>query len=177
LTKRSSARAANYIALALALKATAACAQRGEPTVGINQRVSCTITRVSDGDSVFCDPYGRVRLLLIDAPEMSDRKLGGEARNALLSIMPIGTKVVAETDVRVTDQYGRLLAYLFLPGGGMVNERMAETGYAMTLVYPPNVKYVERIRSAVVRARAAKRGFWGTGGFDCSPRDYRGRRC
>jgi micrococcal nuclease len=145
--------------------------------LGINQRGSCTITRISDGDSVSCHPYGRVRLLLIDAPEMSNRKLGTKARSELLAIMPVGTKVIAETDIRVTDQYGRLLAYLFLPGGRMVNERMAESGYATSLVYAPNVKYVGKIRAAVARARLAKRGFWATGDFVCTPRDYRAGRC
>ncbi|MEO7683853.1 MAG: thermonuclease family protein [Gemmatimonadaceae bacterium] len=145
--------------------------------LGINQRGSCTITRVSDGDSVSCQPYGRVRLLLIDAPELSNRELGTRARAELLAIMPVGTKVIAETDVRVKDQYGRLLAYLFLPGGQMVNERMAESGYATTLVYAPNVKYAGRIRAAATRARRDNRGFWGTGDFVCSPRDYRAGRC
>jgi len=145
--------------------------------LGVNQRASCTITRVSDGDSVTCKPYGRVRLLSIDAPELSDGELGRLARDQLLAIVPVGTKVVAETDVRVKDQYGRVLAYLFLPGVGMVNERMAEIGYATALVYAPNVKYASRIRAAASRARRAKRGFWGTGAFDCTPRDYRAGRC
>lgn len=144
---------------------------------GINERTRCTISRVSDGDSVVCKPLGRVRLLLIDAPEMSDGSLGREARNELIGMMPVGTEVVAETDVRVTDQFGRVLAYLYLPDGAMVNERMAESGYATALVYPPNVKYVERIREAVNRARKAKRGLWKSGGFDCEPRDYRAGRC
>jgi micrococcal nuclease len=177
VTGWSGAKAVRNVALVLALGTTAAYSQQRAGQLGINQRASCTITRVSDGDSVFCAPLGRIRLLLIDAPEMSNRELGGEARSALLSLMPVGTKVVAETDVQVIDQYGRILAYLFLPGGRMVNERMAEMGYVVTLVYPPNVKYVERIRTAVARARAAKRGFWGSGGFDCSPRDYRAGHC
>lgn len=160
------AKAARFFALAFAVS-----------QLGINQRGSCTITRVSDGDSVSCHPYGRVRLLLIDAPELSNRELGSKARAELLSIMPVGTQVIAETDVRVKDQYGRLLAYLFLPGGQMVNERMADSGYATTLVYAPNVKYVGRIRAAATRARRANRGFWGTGDFECSPRDYRAGRC
>lgn len=144
---------------------------------GINHRVSCTVTHVSDGDSIVCAPLGRVRLLLIDSPEMSDRELGREAKKALIDIMPVGTRVTAETDVRVTDQFGRVLAYLFLPNGDMVNERMAESGYATTLVYPPNVKYVERIRRAVKHAQDEKRGLWETGGFECAPRDYRAGRC
>jgi micrococcal nuclease len=145
--------------------------------VGINTRTTCTVTHISDGDSLVCSPLGRVRLLLIDAPELSDGTVGRSAREKLRSLMPVGTKVIAETDVRVTVQFGRELAYLFLPGGVMVNELMAQSGYATTLVYPPNVKYVERIRAAVADARKAKRGLWGIGGFNCSPRDYRAGRC
>ena len=166
MTPFSGAKAAICFALAFALT-----------QLGVNQRGSCTITRIADGDSVSCHPYGRVRLLLIDAPEMSNRELGTKARAELVSIMPVGTKVTAETDVRVTDQFGRLLAYLFLPNGRMVNERMAESGYATSLVYAPNVKYAGRIRAAVTRARQAKRGFWATGDFVCTPRDYRAGRC
>ena len=113
----------------------------------------------------------------IDAPELSDGELGRESKNALSLLMPVGTKVIAETDVRVTDQFGRVLAFLYLPSGVMVNEKMARSGFATSLVYPPNVKYVERIRGAVALARKEKRGLWATGGFDCSPRDYRARRC
>jgi len=116
-------------------------------------------------------------LLVIDAPELSDGEIGRQARAKLLEMMPLGTEVVAETDVRERDQFGRVLAYLYLPDGEMVNERMAESGYVTTLVYPPNVKNVERIRSAVARARNAKRGLWASGGFDCAPRDYRAGRC
>lgn len=145
--------------------------------LGINQRVSCTITRVSDGDSLVCDPVGRIRLLLIDSPELSNGEIGREAHAALSGIAPVGTEVVAETDVRVRDQFGRVLAYLFLPDGAMVNERMAASGYATTLVYPPNVKYAERIRAAVAKARETKEGLWAAGGFECSPRDYRAGRC
>lgn len=116
-------------------------------------------------------------MLLIDAPELSDGKLGRESRQALSGLMPVGTQVIAETDVSVTDQYGRVLAYLFLPSGAMVNERMAQSGYATTLVYPPNVKYVERIRAVVESAKKAKRGLWANGGFDCLPRDYRAGKC
>lgn len=145
--------------------------------LGINQRTQCTITHISDGDSVVCSPLGRVRLLLIDAPELSDGKLGRESRQVLSVMMPVGTQVIAETDVRVIDQFGRVLAYLFLPSGAMVNEKMAQSGYATTLVYQPNVKYVERIRAAVARARKEKRGLWAIGGFDCAPREYRAGRC
>ena len=73
--------------------------------------------------------------------------------------------------------YKRILGYVYLPDGKMANEEMARTGYATSLVYPPNVRYVERIRRAVEDARKAKRGLWATNFFDCSPRDYRAGRC
>lgn len=91
--------------------------------------------------------------------------------------MPVGTSVTVETDVRVRDPFDRILGYVYLPDGRMVNEEMARSGYVTALVYPPNVKYVERIRRAVAEARKAKRGLWATDFFNCSPRDYRAGRC
>ena len=132
---------------------------------------------MSDGDTVHCGNFGRIRLLLIDAPELSQGAAGREARETLDSIMPVGTPVTIETDVRLRDSYDRILGYIYLPDGRMVNEEMAWSGYVTALVYPPNVKYVERIRRAVAEARKAKRGLWATPFFECAPRDYRAGRC
>jgi len=95
----------------------------------------------------------------------------------LADLIPRGTSVTIETDVRLRDSYSRILGYVYMPDGRMANEEMARSGYATALVYPPNVKYVERIRRAVEDARQAKRGLWATDFFDCSPRDYRAGRC
>jgi endonuclease YncB( thermonuclease family) len=114
---------------------------------------------------------------MIDAPELSQGRYGYEAREKLEDIMPVGTSVRVETDVRPRDTYKRLLGYIYLANGRMVNEEMARSGYVTALVYPPNVKYVERIRAAVREAQKAKRGLWATNFFDCSPRDYRAGRC
>ncbi len=114
---------------------------------------------------------------MIDAPELSQGSAGREAQQTLARIMPVGTSVSIETDVQQRDTYDRILGYIYLPDGRMVNEEMARSGYVTALVYPPNVKYVERIRKAVADARAAKRGLWATNFFDCSPRDYRAGRC
>jgi micrococcal nuclease len=124
-----------------------------------------------------CGSAGRIRLLLIDAPELAQGSAGSEARAALERILPLGTLVTVETDVRPRDTYKRLLGYVYLPNGRMANEEMARSGYATSLVYPPNVRYVERIRRAVADARKARRGLWATNFFDCTPRDYRAGRC
>ena len=133
--------------------------------------------RIGDGDTVTCDKAGRIRLLLIDAPELAQGDAGYKAKEQLAELLPIGTSVTVETDVRLRDSYNRVLGYVYTPDGRMVNEEMAYSGYVTALVYPPNVKYVERIRRAVADARKAKRGLWATNFFDCSPRDYRAGRC
>jgi micrococcal nuclease len=59
----------------------------------------------------------------------------------------------------------------------MAHEEMARQGYAVSLTYPPNVRHVERIRSAVEEAKQARRGLWSTSAFERNPRDFRARRC
>jgi micrococcal nuclease len=114
---------------------------------------------------------------MIDAPELSQGRYGYEALDKLREIMPVGTQVTIETDVRTRDDYRRILGYIYLPDGRMVNEEMAKSGYVTALVYPPNVKYAEKIRKAVTEAQRARRGLWATKFFDCTPRDYRAGRC
>jgi micrococcal nuclease len=139
--------------------------------------IECRISRISDGDSLECGDAGRVRLLMIDAPELAQGQPGRDAQRTLAALLPEGTKVTIETDVRARDDYNRTLGYIYLADGRMVNEEMARSGYVTALVYPPNVKYAARIRDAVSEARAAKRGLWATNFFECSPRDYRAGRC
>ena len=114
---------------------------------------------------------------MIDAPELAQGTAGRQARNALAALAPVGTRVTVETDIRPRDGYDRVLAYLYLADGRMLNEEMAKSGYVTALVYPPNVRHVDRIRKAVREAREAKRGLWATDFFECSPRDYRAGKC
>lgn len=138
---------------------------------------TCRVTRVADGDTIHCGRLGRIRLLMIDAPELAQGQPGRDAQRALEHMLPVGTDVTVETDVQPLDTYKRTLGYVYFTDGRMVNEEMARSGYATSLVYPPNVRYVERIRAAVADARKARRGLWATDFFDCSPRDYRAGRC
>ena len=140
-------------------------------------RFNCRVSRIADGDSFVCGSTGRVRLLMIDAPEIAQGSAGRAAQRSLEAIVPVGTNVSIETDVRARDSYNRLLAYVYLSDGRMVNEEMAKSGYVTALVYPPNLRHESRIRLAVAAARTAKRGLWATDFFECSPRDYRSGRC
>ena len=127
-----------------------------------------------DGDTLRILVAGRtetVRLVGIDAPEASpnDRArdqatrlgialrelldLGRRSRDFASRLAPPGTRVRVELDVQTRDRYGRLLAYLWLPDGTILNERMLQSGWAMLLTVLPNVRYVDRLREAQRHAR------------------------
>ena len=89
----------------------------------------------------------RVRYIGINTPETVHPTRGEEpygreasARNkALVS----GERVYLEKDVSETDQYGRLLRYVWLGDGTMVNATLVAEGYAQVATYPPDVRYVD----------------------------------
>jgi micrococcal nuclease len=139
---------------------------------------TCTVRQVVDGDTVVCaEASERIRLLLIDGPELAQGEAGELARRHLESLLPPGTVAIVETDVQPRDNFDRLLAYLYTPSGELVNEAMARAGFATLIVYQPNVKYRERIREAEAEARRERRGLWATGAFECAPVDFRANRC
>ncbi len=118
------------------------------------------VTTVSDGDSFRCADNRRIRLLLLDAPEMSQTPFGVRARDALRSRMRRGDTVWLEYDVQREDRYGRTLAHAWTDAqdGTHLNLAMARDGWAVAVVFPPNVRHLEAIREAVGRARAERRG-------------------
>jgi micrococcal nuclease len=61
--------------------------------------------------------------------------------------------------VEQEDQYGRLLAYVYLDGE-MFNEVLVEEGYAQAYPYEPNTRYEGRFAAAQREARAAGLGIW-----------------
>ncbi len=139
---------------------------------------SCTVSRIVDGDTLICEEGGeRIRLLLVDAPELSQGEPGRVASEALATMLPPGTRARVERDVQERDRYRRLLAYLYDAEGRMVNEELARIGVVTVSVYPPNVRHVERIRAAVEEARSSRRGLWSGSAFECAPADYRAGRC
>jgi len=68
--------------------------------------------------------------------------------------------VIVETDVQPTDHYGRVLGYIWLPDGRMLNKEIICNGYALLLTVPPNVKYEKKFRKCLKKAIEEKKGFW-----------------
>lgn len=139
-------------------------------------RAECAIGRVVDGDSFVCADGRRVRLLLIDAPELGQRPYGDSARAAARRLLRTGARVRLDVDVQPLDRYGRLLAYVWADSV-FVNRELVRRGMAVVLVVPPNVREAAPLRAAADSARAERRGLWSGSAFECRPRDYRARRC
>lgn len=132
--------------------------------------VFCTVTAVVDGDTVDvggCVDAGRVRLILVDTPEIygGARCFSREASDYTKQFL-LGRSVGLERDVSNTDRYGRYLRCIWLDGE-LFNERMVRDGYAVLAEFPPDLKYRDRIAAAEAEARAANRGLWAAcGGVD-----------
>ena len=137
---------------------------------------SCTIARISDGDTFRCRDGRRVRLIGIDSPESGQQPFGQRAQAALLTLLPLGSTVRLEGDIDPVDRYDRTLAYVWA-GSTLINEAMLRDGWAVLYTVPPNVKYVNRLQSAQNEARARGTGLWSEHGFDCLPGDFRRGRC
>ncbi len=66
-----------------------------------------------------------------------------------------------EFDQERTDQYGRLLSYVYPANGSIFNVDLVEEGYAQAYPYPPNTKYEDRFAATQDEARNAELGLWG----------------
>ena len=69
-------------------------------------------------------------------------------------------RVRIEFDVEKRDRYGRLLAYVYLPDGRMLNAELVKEGYAQVYTFPLNVKYVDMFLKLQEEARENNRGLW-----------------
>lgn len=143
----------------------------GEPAASLQG----VVTWVYDGDTVEIETLGKVRLIGIDTPERE-----ASARDAFLAKrgVPAARQRAASREARAfnisqvkgqqvslvlghppRDRYGRLLAYVYLPDGRLLNRILLERGLAA--VYR---KYTFDMKNdflaAEESAREAKIGLW-----------------
>lgn len=138
------------------------------------------LARVIDGDTIRVLTKGgrnlRVRLLGIDAPELSTTRTGSiqcgsaEAAAALSEIARPGEALDLQFDAVQPrrDRFGRLLAAVIVPGErATVQEALLRDGWAR--VYSPDDSWfvgVDEFHAAADDARKAKRGVWRLCGGD-----------
>jgi micrococcal nuclease len=126
---------------------------------------SATVSYIVDGDTIALTSGPHVRLVQIDTPEVgSGECYSRRAAKDLRRIVPAGARVVLQSDQRLdsVDRYGRLLRYVFYRGLN-VNLRLVEQGDATVWFYHGDRgRYAARLLAAARRARAEKRGLWGS---------------
>jgi micrococcal nuclease len=127
------------------------------------------VTRVVDGDTLHVDVDGTdetVRLIGINTPETVDPRrtvecFGKEASTRMKEIAS-GKYVYLESDETqdTRDSYGRMLAYVYLEDGQMLNRKMIAEGYAYEYTYFTPYKYQKEFRGLQNFAQASKYGLW-----------------
>lgn len=122
-----------------------------------------TVQRAIEGDTFLISPAvegkNEVKLIGVDAPEAGEPF--GDAALAQANSTVGGRKVALGFDTEKTDDSGRILAYVRLPGGDLFNEFMVLAGYAQVNISPPNTRFAEELRAAQQQARDSKTGIWG----------------
>lgn len=136
-------------------------------TLGVGGGIAgewAAVKRVNDGDTVQLADGRFVRYIGVDTPEIDHARniaepFGFEARARNIELVG-GRKIRLEFDIERFDDYGRTLAYVFLPDGSMVNEVLLQSGLAHCLYKMPNVKYENRLLKAQREAMQDRRGMW-----------------
>jgi len=134
---------------------------------------------IVDGDTFeaeILDDDGRVaevtiRLIGIDTPETSysygnePECYGQEAKSRTEGLLLYAEEIWLETDVEDTDDFGRLLRYVYFRSNidgnvYQLNEVLVREGYALAKTYRPNTEYQDELDQAERRSIENANGMW-----------------
>jgi len=135
----------------------ALASRTGPPPPGDRVRVSYVI----DGDTIEVVEQGqayRVRYIGVDTPER-DEPFYQEAADANRKLVD-QQEVILVRDVSETDQYGRLLRYVFLQNGTFVKAELIAQGYGRVVTFPPDVAQIDLFTQLQREAQQNRRGLW-----------------
>lgn len=81
---------------------------------------------------------------------------GQKAAEFVKGFLQYGSQVWIEFDVRPRDRYSRLLGYVYLADGRMLNEVLLRQGLADLFLAPPNMRYSQRFQELARLGRRRK---------------------
>ena len=123
-----------------------------------------TVKQVYDGDTVVLKNGWKIHYVGINAPEIGHADQNAEpfahTAKQFNAKLVLFQKVRFEFGKERYDQYGRLLAYVFLEEGTFVNKALLERGYAHVLPRTPNGKYEDEFLTVQRNAMSAGKGIW-----------------
>ena len=138
----------------------------------LGQKSSFPILRIIDGDTIIVDIDGiseKVRLIGVNTPETVDTRrkvecFGKEASRFVADILA-GTSVSLEADASQgdRDRYGRLLRYVYLPDGTLLNRVIIAEGYGYEYTYNIPYRYMNEFKDAERTAQKLEKGLWAEG--------------
>lgn len=79
---------------------------------------------------------------------------GLQATEFVKGLLRYGSQVWIEFDVQKRDRYSRLLGYVYLADGRMLNEVILRQGLAELFLLPPNLRYSQRFQESIRLARS-----------------------
>jgi micrococcal nuclease len=135
----------------------------------LDASIAGRVVRVIDGDTIrvrLDDPAESrtVRYIGVDTPETvapgEPVQCFGKAASDFNRRLVAGKRVRLVLGRERRDRYGRLLAYVRLDGGPLVEDALLRGGYARTLTIPPNDDRAAHFRALERRARTTGRGLW-----------------
>lgn len=127
--------------------------------------------RVVDGDTIVVGFDGTtqyVRLIGINAPEVNDpggpQCYANESTTHLQELARTGLVTLHFDETQgMRDSYGRILAYVELPDGTDLGEKMIEDGYAQEFTVGEGYARQVQYKEAQAFATQEGRGLWGEG--------------
>lgn len=130
------------------------------------------ITRVIDGDTLVFDNDQKVRLIGIDAPELTSSTQTGcfalESKSRAEQLL-LHKQVRLVRDTSDVDQYNRLLRYVYIddPLSSIheetsINEILVHEGVAEAVAFPPDTTLYETLSSLEQDAKEKELGMWGS---------------
>jgi micrococcal nuclease len=128
-----------------------------------SERVSATVDRVLDGDTIVLRDGRHVRLVQLDAPEIDENECYARKAKALLAhLLPRGTHIEIETDALLdkVDRFGRTLAYVRRDGANVNLELVRAGAAAPWFFHGDRGRYAPDFLVAAREARERHRGLW-----------------
>ncbi|MCA9348350.1 thermonuclease family protein [Candidatus Saccharibacteria bacterium] len=133
-----------------------------------------------DGDTITVDMNGtaeKVRFIGVDTPENKDPrkpvqcygKMASEFTKTIIGDNPV--RLEADPTNTNRDRYNRLLRYVYLPDGTLVNAEIIKQGYGFAYISFPFEKK-EEFQQYQADARDQNKGLWGA--CELTPNEYGG---
>jgi micrococcal nuclease len=147
--------------------------QKGEllkATINLDKECEkASLVSITDGDTIKVTradgSKATVRYIGVDTPEIKHQGNGtteafGSEATALNEWLLRDKALCLQSDAGDTDKYDRLLRYVYLPDGTMVNYALIRMGYAQIMTIQPNILFQQKFLAAQTSAREEGLAMW-----------------